>query len=104
VDVILSPQTESDILEIGDFIAKDNPDRARSFCREVIAACASLSTLGRRIAIIPKYRRFGLRKFGHGRYLSFFYIENDVVYVVRVFHGARDFDPLLGESLRIRTS
>lgn len=98
--MILSPQTESDILEIGDFIAKDNPDRARSFCRELVAACASLSTLGRRIAIIPKCRRFGLRNFGHGRYLIFFYIEDDVVYVVRIFHGARDYDPLLRESLR----
>jgi plasmid stabilization system protein ParE len=40
--VELSPEAEADIEEIGRFIGLENPGRAASFTRELIAACYAL--------------------------------------------------------------
>jgi toxin ParE1/3/4 len=80
----------NDIIEIGDFIALDNPMRARSFIAEIE------QTIFNKIAIRP--RSFparddlapDLRAAAHGRYLLFFRMTDEVVEIVRVFHGARD--------------
>jgi toxin ParE1/3/4 len=39
----LSPQAETDLREIGDYIARDNPDRAASFVAELLARSKRIS-------------------------------------------------------------
>jgi toxin ParE1/3/4 len=34
---VISPQAEFDLLEIGDYIAQDNPRRAETFIDEILA-------------------------------------------------------------------
>ena len=43
--IILTPQSLGDLEEIVTFIAKDNPERARTFGNELIDGALSIATL-----------------------------------------------------------
>lgn len=76
-------------MDIGDFIALDNPSRAVSFIVEIEATMMGAAN---RPGSFPA--RFdlhdGLRMARHGRYLIFFLEAASEVRIVRVLHGARD--------------
>ena len=93
--VVISGLAERDLEEIGDYIAADNPDRARSFVCELRARCAALSEAPR---AYPLREEFGkdVRLLVHRRYLILYRVLSDTVYVERVWHGARKVIPLLG--------
>lgn len=42
MEVIISPEAMADIAEIGDYISRDNPERAITFCEELVSVCAML--------------------------------------------------------------
>ena len=80
------------MIEIGDYIAMDNPDRARSFITEIEAVifqkiAARPTSYPARSEISPS-----LRAARHGRYLIFFTHDTDQIQIVRVLHGSRDLD------------
>jgi toxin ParE1/3/4 len=82
-----------DLEAIADYIGQDNPKRALSFTRELVARC-------KRIAIQP--RAFpprdefgsGIRAAVHGSYLILYAERNDRLVIERIVHGARDLDNL----------
>lgn len=78
-----------DLLDITRYIARDNPDRARSFVAELREQCALLAQHpGMGVAKL-EYAE-GLRMFPHGRYLIFFSsTESQGVLIERVLHSAR---------------
>lgn len=55
--VILTPQSVNDLQEIVTFIAKDNPDRARTFGNELIDRALSVAAFPDEAA---SYRRLGI--------------------------------------------
>lgn len=83
------PSARQDLIEIGDFIALDNPQRALSFIAEIEAR---MIEAGQRPASFPSRDDLheGLRAARHGRYLIFFLALPDEVQIVRILHGARD--------------
>jgi toxin ParE1/3/4 len=85
----LLPAARADLIEIGDFIALDNPARALSFIAEIEA---TMATIAERPSSFPARNELatGLRSARHGRYLIFFVAGNAGVQIVRVLHGARD--------------
>jgi toxin ParE1/3/4 len=87
--LIILPAARQDLIEIGDFIALDNPERARSFVTDIQA---SIFKVAERPASFPPRDDLhpGLRAAKHGRYLIFFQVQVAEVHVVRVLHGARD--------------
>lgn len=93
--LIISGAAERDITDIGDFIAGDNPARARTFIAELRAKAAQAAERPRsfraRDDVAP-----GLRSTLHGRYVIFFRELPDEVRVVRVLHGARDLGGVFG--------
>ena len=86
---IILPAARLDLIEIGDFIALDNPRRALSFVAEIEALMVKASE---RPASFPAREELGpgLRVAVHGRYLIFFREVGEEVQIVRVIHGARD--------------
>ena len=88
--LVILPAARMDLIEIGDFIALDNPERAASFVAEIEVA--------ERPGSFPARDELhkGLRSARHGRYLIFFVEAGDDVRIVRVLHGARDLPSLLG--------
>lgn len=86
-----SPEATADLADIGGYIARDNPERARTFVDELEARCAGLieypDTGRARADLAP-----GLRSKPHGDYLIFYTPSEEVVRIERVLHGARDVE------------
>jgi toxin ParE1/3/4 len=91
--LVFTPAARNDLLEIGAYIADDNPVRAESFVTE-------LETKAYKAAERP--RSFpertdigvGLRAAVHGRYLLLFRELDDEVRIVRIIHGGRNIPSL----------
>lgn len=92
----LQPAAERDLEAIGDYIAKDNPERALSFVRELRHQC-------QRILVAPHGYRMrpelggGIRSCSYGNYLIFFIPKNDEVRIIRVLHSAMDISSHLSD-------
>ncbi len=93
--VRLSAEARQDLLAIGDYIARDNPARALSFVQELMDRCASLAGTPSGFPIVPRYEAKGIRRRLRGDYQIFYRVDGDFVLVVRVLHGARDYEALL---------
>ncbi len=88
MNVAFSPESKIDIEEIGDEIAKRNPQRAASYVTEIRDACLRLTDYPDRFPVVA---RLGddYRRFVHGVYSIFYLVNDDHVRIVRVIHGAR---------------
>ncbi|TAN53487.1 MAG: type II toxin-antitoxin system RelE/ParE family toxin [Rhodospirillales bacterium] len=93
--ITFSPAAQTDLEEIGDAIASDNPSRAISFIQEIRQHCDAIVTAPRaapeRNDLAP-----GLRMLVHGNYLIFYRILDREIRIERVLHGARNILALLG--------
>lgn len=94
----ISAEAERDLEALGDFIAKDNPERAISFLRELRRKCLALAEFPERFPLVPRYSSLGIRRRMHGNYLIFYRIISQTLVVLHVLHGAQDYDALLDEA------
>ena len=90
------PAARTDLIEIGDFIATDNPERAVSFVAEIEAKITAVAIRPESFPARDELLE-GMRSARHGRYLIFFLALEDEVRIVRVLHGARDLPKLFEE-------
>ena len=93
--VELSAEAERDLERIGDWIARDNPERAASFVAELLDACLGLGDFPERFPLVARYERHAVRHRVHGNYLIFYRAERGKVVVLHVLHGATDHSGLL---------
>ena len=93
--VVLSVAAKADLEDIGDRIAQDSPRRAESFVEEVYDCCLRLAGAPKAFPLLPRYEAAGLRRRVHGNYLIFYRVEADRIFIVRVLHGAMDYERLL---------
>jgi toxin ParE1/3/4 len=84
-----TPLAVSDLEEIGDYIAQDNPARAHSFVMELRRQCEKIhrNPLGYRAR--PELAE-GLRSCAFRHYVILFRPEGANVLIVRMLHGAMD--------------
>lgn len=90
--VILSSDSENDLLDIALEIAKDSPRRAKSYTIELRATCLSLGRQPRRFPVVIEAME-PLRRVVHGYHLIFYAIRADHIRVTRIIHSARLLDP-----------
>lgn len=92
--LVILPAARADMIEIGDFIAQDNPERALTFLGEIEA---KMMQAAERPGSYPTRDdvREGLRSARHGRFLIFFLDTGAEVQIVRVLHGSRNLPSLL---------
>ena len=93
--VILAKQALADLADIADWISQDNPQRARTFAAELRAACKGLARYPRRFQRVGRYSGREVRRRVQGNYLIFYEVGQTEVRIIRVVHGARDYEPLL---------
>lgn len=93
--VVLSAAAKADLVEIGDFIAADSRQRARTFVDELVACCRQLATMPRAFPLVPHHKAAGVRRRPYRDYVIFYRVEDETVQVLHVLHGARDYDWLL---------
>ena len=89
--VILTTQSLDDLEEIVAFIAKDNPERARTFGNALIDRALSVATFPERGRVVPEIGEPSVREILHGLYRIIYEIfpGRQAVYVLRFWHGAR---------------
>ncbi|HEV7228758.1 type II toxin-antitoxin system RelE/ParE family toxin [Brevundimonas sp.] len=81
-----------DLADIEAWIAQDNPAAARRLSDRIMSACRGLGRFPLRHPVTVQ----GLRKRSVGAYLIFYRVTEEVE-ILRVLHGARDAEALLGE-------
>ncbi|HEX8483488.1 MAG TPA: type II toxin-antitoxin system RelE/ParE family toxin [Allosphingosinicella sp.] len=94
--VSLTPNALADLKEIGRWIARDSPVRARSFVQDLTAASMSLGRHPRRFPVVLREGVSDVRKRVHHGYLIFYRVEAEAVQVIRIVQGSRDWAELFG--------
>lgn len=90
----LTPMAEADIEAILLHIAKDNPPAAIRWYDVILQRCERLGEMPG-IGVSRDDVRPGLRTFPVGRYLILYRAIGDDAEIVRVVHGARQWQDLL---------
>ena len=93
--VIITTSAQTDLDEIYDYIALDNPSRALTFTDEVVDRCQELGDFPKAYPLVPRYEAQGFRRRVYGNYLIFYRVQPGTVEVVRIVHGARDYESFL---------
>lgn len=93
--VVLTAEALSDLERIGDYIAQDNPLRARSFVAELLGKARGLADLPEGFPLVPRFAHLGIRPRLYGNYLIFYRVDAQQITVIHILHGARDYEVLL---------
>ena len=95
--VIIATSALRDLDEIFDYIAVDNPARALTFTDELVDRCNELADFPKAYPLVPRYENQGFRRRVYGNYLIFYRVQQSGVEVMRIVHGARDYESFLFE-------
>lgn len=89
--VKITPSAEKDFEDIFDFIAQDNPKKAEEFVLEIEKKISTLEQFPGRCPFIPEKEFLSLpyRHLLHQDYRLIFFVEEKIVYVLRILHGKR---------------
>jgi toxin ParE1/3/4 len=93
--VVISEAAYAELLQIGRWIKLDNPSRAERFVSEIYDRCQSLRDMPRAFPLVPRWEEQGIRRRPYGDYLIFYRITGDVIDVLHIMHGARDYEAIL---------
>ena len=93
--VVFTPQAKGDLIEIARHISGRNPRRAKTFVGELRAKAMALGDRPMAFPLVDGFARQGLRRRVFGDYLIFYRIEDRGISIVRIVHGARDYEALL---------
>lgn len=86
--LVIQPEAEADVIEIGDYIARDNRVAAQQLIERIQQKCALIThypELGQERSDISD----GLRHFPVGQYVILYRVRATTLEVIRVLHMAR---------------
>lgn len=88
--IILSPRAIQDLQEIVRYISFDNPVRAESFGRELIAKTRLLATFPELGRVVPEFAEAHIREIIHKSYRIVYRVRHAqrIIEVARFWHGA----------------
>lgn len=92
--VELADEAERDLETIGDYIARDNPERALTFIRELRERCNGLGSFPNRFPLSGIPGQTGIRRAIHGNYLIFSMVLGETITMLHILHGAADYAEL----------
>jgi len=93
--VVITEAAYADLFRIGSEIKKDSPARAESFVSELHDRCRKLGSMPRAFPLLPDWEDRAVRRRVHGNYLIFYQIGAEAVEVLRILHGAMDYERIL---------
>jgi plasmid stabilization system protein ParE len=93
--VVITQAAYADLIDIGDYIARDNPTRAITFVDELEQRCRLIRDHPEAAPVLPDHRDRAIRRAVHGRYCIFYRIRTDMIEILHVLNAARDIDRLL---------
>jgi toxin ParE1/3/4 len=92
--VQFTTRARQDLQDIGDYIALDNPFRARSFVVELRDASLGLGDRPLRFPLLESFEDQGYRRRVHGSYLIIYRVDADIVRIIRVISSSVDLHGL----------
>ena len=92
--LIIRAAVRRDLQDIADYIARDNPETAVGFARQLVN---KVNQIAEQPFIFPIKEELGinLRSALHGHYHIIFEIDGDNVIIFRILHGARNIPDIL---------
>lgn len=93
--LLFSAAAEADFESIGDYTAEFNPNRAVSFVRELRHQCFELRNFPRRSPVLVSAASTEIRRHVYRNYLIFYRVGDREVVILRVLHGATDYESKL---------
>jgi plasmid stabilization system protein ParE len=89
--VVLHPDAEAELEETYLFIFNDSPANAAKWRRGLLKKARSLNTFPNRCPLAPESGALGedVRQLLHGAHRLLFVVDEDVVTILHVRHGAR---------------
>ena len=93
--VLFTPLAETDLEEIGDYIAPDNPARALTLIQEIRAQCQKIGKSPLAYRARPELGD-EIRSCPFGNYVILYCPQARDVLIVRVLHGAMDLPRHMG--------
>ena len=94
--VVFAPAALADLLEIGTYVARDSPAAAAKLVATFKRQAASLAEAPGIGRVRPEFGA-QLRSFAVGKYVIFYSAIDGGAAIIRVLHGARDIDQILGD-------
>ena len=91
--VLFTGDAKRDLIEIAAYIARDAPNRARSFSKELRSKCVKLGE-NPFSGSARSYIKPNLRILPHGRYVIYYEVSDQEVLILRIYHSARLIDDL----------
>jgi len=90
-----APQARADLIEIGDYIARDNRAAAQRLVEQLFEQCKRVC---RAPLAYPARDELaaGLRMAPTGHYIVFFRVLDHQVRIERILHGSRDLPGVFG--------
>ena len=85
-----------DVKAIAEYIERDSPRYAKAVVRRIVQSVERLQTFPTASAMVPEFDRPDLRQVIVHSYRVVVRVREDVVDVIAVIHGARDFRSALG--------
>jgi addiction module RelE/StbE family toxin len=90
VKIHWSQEAREDVDRLGDFIAVDDPDRAREVEEMLSAAPRKLLDFPRRGSPLSQFEPQEVRELRVGPYLLRYEVSGQTIEVLRFFHGRED--------------
>jgi toxin ParE1/3/4 len=87
-----SPRAASNLEDICDYIAKDSEYYAAIFAKKVIKLIKTLPEFPKSGRIVPEYDNENLREKIYENYRIVYRLQGEVIEIVAICHGARQFD------------
>ncbi len=84
-----TPEARADLRAIKRYIAQHAPRVAVSYVKRIGERCEKLVTFPFAAPIVAEFGDDHLRETYHGNYRIIYEVENDLVTILRIFHGAR---------------
>ncbi len=91
----ITASAQKDIRGIWEYIAQNNPLNAGEFILEIEKRICSLSTSPERNPVIPEGELLQTDQYRHFIYKNYrivYRVQDEIVYVLRIFHGAKLLD------------
>ena len=87
----LSPAALRDLECIGDYIAQDNPLRAKSFIGELRAQCSTIAKSPQAYRLRSELGEH-IRSCAYGNFVIFFREDQGILRIMRILHGSMDIE------------
>jgi len=93
VKVIWSPLAQRRAIEAFDAIAKDRPQAAAKWLRELLVRIGTLDRFAKRGRVVPEIGKATHRQILHHPYRIAYRVDAKQVVVLTIRHSRRDWDP-----------